>query len=161
MTARSVVHDTFTLERRFDATPARVFAAFADPAAKALWFVGPPGWEQKEATFDFREGGRETNVGGPVGGPTHSFVATYTDVVDNERIVYTYEMALDGQRISVSVATVELRPEGAGTRLVLTEQGAYLDGLDGPKMRLEGTEQLLDALGDSLRKPVSAEQPAS
>jgi dihydrofolate reductase len=35
-------------------------------------------------------------------------------------------------RISVSLATVELAPEGAGTRLVFTEQCAFLDGHDTP-----------------------------
>ena len=37
-----------------------------------------------------------------------------------------------------------------GTRLVLTEQGAYLDGFDDPSVRRQGMEELLDALGRSL-----------
>jgi len=32
---RTVVHDTFVIERKYPASPARVFTAFADPAAKA------------------------------------------------------------------------------------------------------------------------------
>ena len=100
--------------------------------------------------MDFRVGGRETNESGPKGGPWSAFVAIYQDIVPNERIIYTYEMTLDGKRISVSVSTIELKPEGNGTRLVLTEQGAYLDGWDNPDQREQGTRDLLAALGASL-----------
>jgi hypothetical protein len=59
-------------------------------------------------------------------------------------------MHLDGSRISVSLSTVELIAEGAGTRMVYTEQGAYLDGLDTPEQREAGTRELFDALGKLL-----------
>ena len=47
---------------------------------------------------------------------------------------------------------MQLKPEGAGTRLILTEQGAFLDGYDDPALREHGTQGLLDALGASLRR---------
>jgi hypothetical protein len=59
-------------------------------------------------------------------------------------------MHMDGKRISVSLATVELRAEGGGTRLKLTEQGAFLDGRDEPHTREGGTGSLLDKLGEVL-----------
>jgi hypothetical protein len=66
-------------------------------------------------------------------------------------------MYLDETRISVSLATVELAPEGGGTRLVYTEQGAFLDGHDTPAQREQGTGSLLDALGAELRsEPATA-----
>ena len=153
MTERSVTHNTFVLERTYDATPARVFAAFSDWEAKKLWFAGPPDWDLTEATMDFRVGGRETNKGGPRGGFVSSFEARYYDIVPDERIVYAYEMHVDDVRISVSVATIELKADGKRTRLKLTEQGAYLDGFDNGDKRREGTEGLLDALGASLKNP--------
>jgi hypothetical protein len=61
-------------------------------------------------------------------------------------------MHVDDKRISVSVATIELTADGKRTRLKLTEQGAYLDGLDNGDKRREGTEGLLDALGESLER---------
>jgi len=151
MTAH-VTHATFVIERTYDASPARVFAAFADPAAKARWFVGPGDWSTPEWTMDFRVGGRETNRGGPKGGPVSSFDSVYQDIVPNVRIIYTYDMHLDDKRISVSVATVELRPEGDGTRLVFTEQGAYLDDFDKPEYREQGSADILDALGAELQR---------
>ena len=148
MTERSAVHDTFRIDRHFDAAPARVFRAFADPQAKAKWFAGPA--ETKRETFDFREGGAETMESVIGEGMTFSFRANYTDIVPDERIVYTYEMSMNGARISVSVATIELRAAGGGTDLALTEQGVYLDGLDNPGQRRQGTEELLDALAKAL-----------
>jgi uncharacterized protein YndB with AHSA1/START domain len=155
MTKRSTVHDTFTIDRHFEAASARVFQAFADPAAKALWFAGPPDSKQEDVSFDFREGGRETLVMVTGDGDRIGFSATYTDIVPDERIVYTYEMTMGGRRISVSVVTVEVRPGSAGgTDLRIVEQGVYLDGLDQPELRRQGSEQLLTALGESLAKDV-------
>ena len=150
MTKRSVTHATFVIERSYPASPAKVFDAFADPKAKAKWFTGPPEWGLDKRTMDFRVGGRETSVGGPKGGPVSAFLAIYQDIVPNERIVYTYDMLLDDKRISVSLSTIELKPEGTGTHLVLTEMGAYLDGWDNPDQREQGMKDLLDALGKSL-----------
>jgi uncharacterized protein YndB with AHSA1/START domain len=142
----SITHANFTIERTYPVAPERVYSAFADPAKKAKWFGGPPEWSSAKS-MDFREGGRETSVGGPVGGPVHSFEATYVDIVPNERIVYTYELTLDDTRISVSVTTIEISPDAEGTRLTFTELGAFFDGLDAPAEREHGTGLLLDGLG--------------
>ncbi|CAH0258860.1 hypothetical protein SRABI83_03326 [Arthrobacter sp. Bi83] len=141
-----ITHASFTLSRTLNAPPSRVFEAFSDFASKKKWFGGPPEWNQGESSLEFREGGRETDVGGPEGGFVSTMQALYYDIVDNERIVYTYEMLLDGQRTSVSLSTVELQAEGDGTLLTLTEQGAYFTEVDQVAGRKEGTDGLLDAL---------------
>jgi uncharacterized protein YndB with AHSA1/START domain len=152
MTERSAVHDTFRIERHFDASPDRVFRAFADPQAKAKWFGGPAEMKREDETFDFREGGRETMVSVLGDGTRFGFYASYLDIVPDERIVYTYDMSMNGQRISVSVATVELRRGAAGgTDFAITEQGVYLDGLDNSAQRKQGTDDLMDALAQSLQ----------
>src|SRR4026207_2500506 len=45
-------------------------------------------------------------------GRSYRFDALYQDIVPNERIVYTYDMHLDDKRISVSLASIELKPAG-------------------------------------------------
>lgn len=150
MTERTVTHATFTLERTYPATPERVFAAWSDPAAKQRWFANAEGWTTDAYELDFQVGGRESFRGRPAEGPNVSYDGEYQDIVPNERIVNAYQMHLDGTRISVSLATVQFEPHGDGTRLTLTEQGAYLDGFDDPKLREEGTVELLDALGKEL-----------
>ncbi len=155
MSERSVEHGTFTIERKFDVAPARVFAAWADPKAKASWFAGPAGqWKQQLRQMDFRIGGRERVRGEFAGGRVSDFDASYHDIVTNRRIVYSYTMHVDEKRISVSLATIEFEPAGGGTtRLILTEQGAFLDGgLDGSAGREQGTRGLLDNLQNFLAK---------
>ena len=100
MTKRSIVHATFTVERTYDAAPKRVFAAWADPEIKAKWFGAPTEADGKRS-FDFRVGGKESSSG-KADGKSYSFDALYQDIIPNERIIYTYDMHLEGQRISVS-----------------------------------------------------------
>jgi uncharacterized protein YndB with AHSA1/START domain len=147
MTGRSVEHATIVIERVYPASRDRVFAAWADPQAKARWFHGSEG----EFELDFRVGGRERGRGPLPDGGEYAFDALYRDIVPDRRIVYTYDMFVDGIRISVSVATAEFEPEGDGTRLVFTEQGAFLDGHERPGRREQGWGSLLDSLGQWLR----------
>ncbi|HVZ13524.1 MAG TPA: SRPBCC family protein [Bauldia sp.] len=151
MSERNVTHSTFVLQRSYPQLPARVFRAFSDPVLKAKWFGGNgDNWMEVAKSMDFRIGGREISNGKFRNGPKIEFEATYWDIVPDERIVYSYWMVMDGKSISVSLATIELKPENGGTRLKLTEQGAYLDGFDDPSVREKGTNDLLDALGRSL-----------
>ena len=143
---RSVSHATFVIERVFEAAPAKVFAAFADPKSKAQWFVGPDNWERSDHRLDFRVGGKESVSGGPPGGVVHAYNATIWDIVEGERIVASYEMHLDKARISVSLGSTEIKPEGAGSKLIYTEQGAFLDGYDDAGQRERGTQDLFDQL---------------
>jgi uncharacterized protein YndB with AHSA1/START domain len=142
MSERSTEHTAFVVERIYDASPERVFAAWSDPQAKARWFDGPGA----EFELDFRVGGWERGRGALPDGRQYAFEALYRDIVPERRIVYTYDMFLDGTRISVSVATAEFAPEGDGTRLVFTEQGAFLDGHETPARREQGWGSLLDSL---------------
>ncbi|MBO0810372.1 MAG: SRPBCC domain-containing protein [Actinobacteria bacterium] len=146
MTDDSVLHATFTLERTYPAEPARVFAAWAEPAAKARWFAGDAAHE-----LDFRVGGRE-RVHRPArdGTPALTFESVYHDITDGERIVYAGALFAGDQLATVSLTTVEFSPDAGGTRLVLTEQGAYLDGLEQPGWREQGTGDQLAALAAEL-----------
>ena len=150
MAERAVEHASFTIERHYQAPPAKVFAAWAQPEAKARWFTGPEDWDSGPRELDFRIGGRELDVGGPRGGPVHTYRAVYWDIVPDVRIVYTYELLLDEARISVSLVTVVFEADGDGTLLRLTEYGAFFDGLEDPTLREQGTGSLLDALGREL-----------
>jgi uncharacterized protein YndB with AHSA1/START domain len=149
--ARSVAHACFHLERRYDAAPDAVWKALTDEAAKAKWFGGPPEqFEPIERHMDVREGGRERATGRWENGMVTTFDALYHDVVPRERLVYSYVMRLNEKKISVSLATMELKGEEGGTRLSVTEQGAFLDGYDDDGAREHGTALLLDKLGATL-----------
>lgn len=147
---RSVVHGTFTIERVYDASPERVFSAFSKQEAKMKWFAGPETWLTHQRELDFRIGGREVLSGGAQGQPAHTFDARYYDIVPNRRIVYAYDMYVGDKKLSVSLTTIEILPQGKSTRLIFTEQAAYLDGVEDGSQREAGTKQLLEKLGQSL-----------
>jgi uncharacterized protein YndB with AHSA1/START domain len=142
----TVKHATFTLDRGYAAVPARVFAAWADPAAKARWFGGATG----EHELDFRVGGREINHGRVGDGPLLTFQSRYHDIVPEQRIVYSSTMSAGDTVTTVSITTVEFAADGAGTRLVLTEQGTFLDGHEEPSWREAGTSDQLARLATEL-----------
>lgn len=157
-TERSIVHGQFTIERVYPSPPARVFAAFADPARKRRWFAEGEGFTVREFTAEFRVGGREATrfafQGGPPGAPPAGTPmgndTVYLDIVPNERIVFAYTMTVGDQRISASLATCQLASVDGGTRLTFTEQAAFFEGSDGPQLREQGWKALLDALARHL-----------
>jgi uncharacterized protein YndB with AHSA1/START domain len=150
---RSVAHGTFIVERTYPAPPERVFAAWANRSEKNRWFGEGDDFlaSTDEYTLDFRVGGHERLAGTMPGGRMFTYDAHYQDIVDDRRIVMSYDVSIDGRRNSVSLMTVELTPVSDGTRLVLTEQGAFLDGLDSNEQRQEGAVDSLDQLGEYLR----------
>lgn len=152
MTGRSVIHDTFTIERSYLAVPSRVFSAFATIEARSNWaYMGgieAAAGEAARREFDFRVGGR-VRLGFSRCGTTYRYDARYYDIVPDQRIIYSYEMYAADTRISVSVATITFANHGDGTALTWTEQGAFLDGIDGheaPDLRREGTVEMVDHL---------------
>ena len=123
MSDRSVTHATFTLERTYPVPPERVFNAWADPQVKARWFAGNP----HDYELDFRPGGIE-RLGATHEGKQITWESLYREVITDERVVYTSILTENDAVATVSLTTVEFVPEGEGTRLVLVEAGAYLDG---------------------------------
>jgi uncharacterized protein YndB with AHSA1/START domain len=147
----SVDNSSWRIERDYPHPPERVFTAWAEPSLKVRWF-DLSGNDNPDYRGDFRVGGMERFRTPDGVRPAFTYDAQYRDIVENERIVTTYEMSMDAQRTSVSVATVELHATPAGTHLVYTEQGAYLDGLDSPDSRRIGTTSQLDNLATVLKE---------
>ena len=147
---RSQTHATFVVERTYDADVARVWHALSDTAARKQWFTGGTDFTETENSHDFRVGGHGTEEGQWHGGPTTRFHSTYTDIVEHRRIVFTYDMWLNGQHISTSLTTIALEPDGDRTRMTYTEQGVHFDGLDSVEDREAGTKGLLDQLATYL-----------
>ncbi|MGV4795528.1 SRPBCC family protein [Rhizobium sp. F40D2] len=146
MTTRSAEHTTLVIERRLKAPVARVFRAWSTPEAKRQWFACHDEWAALEYDLDFRPGGTERNYVADTDGLLHAFDAHYIDIVPDARIIYAYEMKLGERRISASLATVAFEADPEGTRMIFTEQVAFLDGYADNGARLQGTEIGLDNL---------------
>jgi uncharacterized protein YndB with AHSA1/START domain len=143
MSSRSVIHSSFTLERTHDVPVDRVFAAWADPAAKRRWFAGP----DAVYSLNFRVGGLEIVRSHDADGERLTFESRYQDIVDGERIAYTSRLSVgDALLATASITTVELQATATGTALLLTESAAFFDGREQPQWREHGTAAWLDAL---------------
>lgn len=155
MSDRSVVHSTFAIDRSYPHSPERVFSALSDPDRKRRWFMASDEKEGVEFEMDFRVGGAERSrslmsAATPFPGAVLENHTIYLDIVPMRRIVFSYTMSMNGRRFSASLATIEVVPEGEGTRLSFTDQGAYFEGSDGPQMRQGGWRHLLGRLSDAL-----------
>ncbi|RAK51450.1 SRPBCC family protein [Phenylobacterium deserti] len=143
----SITNATFVIERVLNASPARVFAAYASLEAKSAWFKAPSDIVTLDRDFDFRVGGKERFRARWPSGMTSDFQATYHDIVENERIILVYDLFHNDEKLSVSLQTLELRPEGGRTRLIHTEQGSYFSGgMEAVKGREHGTAWHVDNL---------------
>jgi uncharacterized protein YndB with AHSA1/START domain len=156
MTERSTNHSTIVIERTYDASPSRVFAAWSDPEALLRWGSAGEGWELVIDRFEFEVGGADVNHFGPKGGKSYRNEARYLDIVPNERIVSAGVMTTGGIRIFAGLMTVEFAPAGKGCRMVMTEQGVFLDGHDIPANHEGGWNQMLDNLGEELKRDRAA-----
>jgi uncharacterized protein YndB with AHSA1/START domain len=149
-TERSETHGTFVIERNYAAPIASVWHAITDTDARQHWFGGGPDFDVHEQAHDFRVGGRATEAGQWRGGPTSRFESVYVDIVEGRRVVFTYEMWVNGAHLSTSLTTIVLEPEHDSTRLTYTEQAVHYDGLDSIEGREEGTRGLLANLATYL-----------
>ncbi|WP_028050830.1 SRPBCC domain-containing protein [Cellulomonas sp. URHD0024] len=151
-TESTVAHATFVIDRTFDAPLDRVWDAFAIPEQHAQWFGADENFTTSEAGEDFRVGGGAVQDGQWHGGPTSRYVATYTDIVEKQRIVSTYDMWVAGEHFSTSVTSTEFTAVEGGTRVTYTEHGVFLDGKDDGSQREAGSRGIFDALGAYLAR---------
>ena len=157
MQERSVIHNTFVIERSYSQIPERVFSAFADAAKKRRWFADSDGHEVIEFEMDFRAGGKDRaqfrfKDGSPMKGIVLTNDTSYLDIVPNRRVVAASTMSLGDKRISASLTSFEFLPAEKGTSLIFTHQGAFFEGSDGPQMREDGWRKLLDRLAVELTR---------
>jgi uncharacterized protein YndB with AHSA1/START domain len=68
------------------------------------------------------------------------------DIVPDARIISAGTMHRGDARISTTLCTIEVLAEGTGTRLILTDQSAFLDGGEKPSDRKGGWGAILDKL---------------
>lgn len=150
---KAVTHTSFSLSRQLSAPPALVFPAFADPDLKRRWFAEGEQHEVEEFSVDLREGAVERlryrfREGTQFAGLHIANTDTVMSLVQDQHIVWASKMAFGDAVISAALVTAELQPVDIGTELVLTFQGAFFEGADGPEIREVGWQVQLDRLSE-------------
>lgn len=150
-TERRLARSGFTLTRDYPVPVGKVWAAFAQEEQKIHWFGSGDTYESGEWRFDFRVGGHDVAEGAFHDGPVSRYEATYTDIIKHVRIVTTYDMWLDGDHMSTSVASFEFDEVDGGTRFTHVEHGVFFDRFhaDGTGHE-QGSRGLLDDLAAHL-----------
>ena len=152
MNRKPIHHASFSVERAYKSPRARVFSAFTGTDSRRRWLIESDGWTVHHFTppATVAPGAAESSSFSPPGaGVVITNDTTYLDVQENERLIFAYAMTLGGEPLSSSLTTVEFLDDGAGTRLVLTEQGAYY-GDEDVAGRRQGTTLLLEALAKEI-----------
>jgi uncharacterized protein YndB with AHSA1/START domain len=146
-----VVHATCVVERNFSKPVSIVFAAISNPNKVQRWMGGSEHSELLEFGSEFREGGMQVvkykmGPNTPIAGAIITNEGRFQQIVPDERIVLASTMKMNDRIFSASQVTFELVPTDNGTDLIVTHQGAFFEGSDGPAMREQGWILLMDKL---------------
>jgi|GEM_PF-127423 len=98
--------------RRFSASPASLFALFADPAHLKYWW-GPDGFTNTIPVFDFQEGGDFRIVMHGPDGRDHDNHKRFVEIVTDRRIVFDHFQPSHRFRMSIDYV-----PDGAHTDMI-------------------------------------------
>jgi uncharacterized protein YndB with AHSA1/START domain len=142
-------HATITLERTYRAPLERVFSEFADPVARARWSA-PSNDALIYDQTEFRAGGRDLFRCGPKNDPKFRGETLYHLIVPNRRVVSSETLDVDGQRLAVSLNTLDFEPAGEGTNLKVTVQMVSLVGAGMIEGYESGNKSALENLGRHL-----------
>jgi len=135
---------SLALRRRLNAAPAKVFAAWTEPAQLIRWF-GPDSGAVLQAEADPRVGGRFHVVFRTEDGETHDVSGVYREVRRDERLVFTWRWITMPER--QSLVTVDIRPDGAGAMLALTHEQFFDEAArDGHRQGWSGSLDKLERL---------------
>jgi len=151
MSHSSVQHGTVTLEKSYATSPARVFAAWADPDKRRVWGSPSDEIELRIDAADFSVNGEDVSTCMMSGEAIAVVRGRYHDIVPEKRIVYTEIISSMEATEGACLVSAEFLPDGDGTRLVLTLQTVALDGADLLEGVQEGWESALLRLADLLK----------
>jgi len=124
----TIAHATLVIERTYEASPQRVFNAWADVEARKRWGAPAENIRIEYEEADFREGGRDVSRCIEPGAEDYLAQVSYIDIKRDRRIAFVEDISHGKRRVSAALVSVEFTPKGAATLLVLTLQIASFDG---------------------------------
>jgi uncharacterized protein YndB with AHSA1/START domain len=122
-----LAHATLVMERTYNATPQRVFAAWADVEARKRWSSPADTIRIEYEKADFREGGRDVSRCIEPGNEDYVATVDYIDIRKDERIIFVEDVVHGSKRVSAALISMVLTPQLSATHLALTLQIASFD----------------------------------
>ena len=155
--------DAVVIERIFDAPIDLVWQMWTQPDHFKSWY-GPTGFTVPVANMDVRVGGKRLIcMASPDGSMKMWFTGKYTEIIPNERLVYTDSIAdengnvvspaamgMPGDHPETTEVTVLLEDLGGRTKMVMTHAGVPADSPGAG-----GWMQAFDKLAESLETVLS------
>ena len=147
----TLAHATIVMERTYKASPARVFAAWADVEARKRWSAPAESICIVYEESNFQVGGRDVSRCIEPGNADYVATVHYLDIRPDARVVFAEAVAHGNVNVSSALISMELTPAGAATQLTLTMQ---IVAFDGSKME-DGYQFGWSAALDNLAKEFS------
>jgi uncharacterized protein YndB with AHSA1/START domain len=139
------------ITRVFDAPPQLVWKAWTEPARFAQWFGTPPFTTPVSAiSMDVRPSGEWRAIQMAEDGTRLPFVGTYREVIEPERLVFTFENPEDRSDPDIEVVTVTFEDLDGKTQMALHQEG-HLPKEEYAKLR-EGYSLFFDRLAEHLAR---------
>jgi uncharacterized protein YndB with AHSA1/START domain len=136
---------TVTVERLIAAAPEAVFPAWLDPDQAGRWLFRTPDGALERCEIDARVGGGFA-IWERRGADLAEHHGEYVEIGRPARLAFDFWTSFSAERTRV---TVEIAPEGGGSRLTLTHEGVWPDWADktrhGWSMVLEGLARTLES----------------
>jgi uncharacterized protein YndB with AHSA1/START domain len=118
MSTQTITKPSLTIKRRFNAPPAKVFAAWTEPEKIARW-MGPADTKQVEAECDLRVGGRY-HFKLITATAEHDVSGVYREIMPNEKVSFTWAWKSTPERDSL--VTVTFKEDDGGTIMTLLHE---------------------------------------
>jgi len=148
------------LQRRFRASPERIFRAWTQPAALREWWC-PPGWVAGEIEINLRIGGNYriamSRAGGPGAGISVS--GQFLEVKPPERLVYTWRW--EGAFAEMPETLVMLELSGSDNETLLTLRHDNFTDLGLRQQHRSGWMSACDRLDRLVTPPAPAQDRAA
>ncbi|HEY7798860.1 MAG TPA: SRPBCC domain-containing protein [Hyphomonadaceae bacterium] len=129
-TQTRMLHDTIVMERTYNASPARVFAAWESVEARLRWSVPFPEAGAAYDQAEFKVGGLDIMRCGHKDDMRYLAHVRYLEILPDRRIVMAERVAECGEIRAASLITIEFEPAGKATKQTVTMQVSAFDGSD-------------------------------
>ncbi len=144
-------HETLTFARHFPASPQRLWRAWTDPAARAIWAAPAPQVSIEFLRADTRTGGQETSICRAPGMADIHAEVRWLLVRSPDCTVNTEAITQDGSLQSLALVTAEIGGSDDDAHLGLTVQLVSLAGDMAAGYR-DGFTAALGNIGDYLAR---------